>query len=119
AQVTLAPRRGTATVTVPRGVRGMYRAMKRHEVHVLRNADHSTREIARATGLSRSTVKRVLKEPLIESPESRSPRTQHVGRPSTVEDFRRLICEILVAEPELLTVELLHRAKERGYRGGK
>ena len=42
-----------------------------------------------------------------------------VGRPSLVEPYRTLVEQILQAEPELLSVELLRRAQLAGYRGGK
>jgi transposase len=42
-----------------------------------------------------------------------------VGRPSLIEAYRSLIEQVLQAEPELLSVELLRRAKLAGYRGGK
>jgi transposase len=98
----------------------MYEAMKRHEIQVLRAAGHSTREVVESTGVSRSTVKRVAKEPPVESPKRRKPaRGRRVGRPSKVEKFRKFVTALLAEEPDLITVEVLHRARQEGYRGGK
>ena len=45
--------------------------------------------------------------------------SRSVGRPSIVEPHRALVEQILQGEPELLSVEILRRAKLAGYRGGK
>ena len=45
--------------------------------------------------------------------------SRSVGRPSIVEPHRALVEQILQAEPGLLSVEILRRAKLAGYRGGK
>ena len=42
-----------------------------------------------------------------------------IGRPAKAEPFRTYIAEILTLEPELLSVEILRRAKLKGYTGGK
>jgi len=95
----------------------MYGAMKRHEIQILKSAGLRNREVVEISGASRRTVQRVAAEPavraLAEQPESR------IGRPSKVEGFRADIAEILGAEPDLPTMEILHRVRERGYRGGK
>ena len=42
-----------------------------------------------------------------------------VGRPSKAEPFRGLVVELLAKEPELLSLEVLRRARLAGYAGGK
>jgi hypothetical protein len=42
-----------------------------------------------------------------------------IGRPAKAEPFRSVIAEILAREPDLLSVEILRRAKLQGYAGGK
>jgi transposase len=44
---------------------------------------------------------------------------REIGRPAKAEPFRRLVVELLTREPELLSVEILRRAKLNGYAGGK
>jgi transposase len=100
--------------------RRMYGAMKRHEIQVLKEAGHSTREVVESSGVSRSTVKRVAKEPPVETPKDRKvAKVRRVGRPSKVEACRKFVVEVLAEEPDLITVEILHRARQAGYRGGK
>lgn len=95
----------------------MYGAMKRHEIQILKRAGMKNREVVEISGASERTIRRVAAEPAVEAlaggPESR------VGRPSKVEGFREEIAKILGAEPALPTMEILHRVRERGYRGGK
>jgi transposase len=98
----------------------MYGAMKRHEVHVLKQAGLSIRETAEKTGVSPSTVKRVLNEAPVQTPDDGAvAKARGVGRPSRVEAFRKSVQEILTQEPELPTVEILHRVRLAGYEGGK
>jgi transposase len=42
-----------------------------------------------------------------------------IGRPSKATAFRSLVSEVLATEPELMTLELLRRARLKGYEGGK
>src|SRR4029077_20418826 len=42
-----------------------------------------------------------------------------IGRPAKAEPFRHLVVELLTREPELLSVEILRRAKLAGYTGRK
>jgi transposase len=95
----------------------MYDAMKRHEIQILKNAGVMNREVVEVTGVSRRTVQRVASEPAVENLLERS--QSRVGRPSKVDNLREHIAEILGKEPDLPTVEILHRVRERGYQGGK
>jgi len=96
----------------------MIGTMKRHEIQVLRAAGHSFKAIARRTGVSKRSVRRICEEPPIgeaDPPEIGS----IVGRPSVVEPFREQLDALLTAEPRLPTVEILHRLQQQGYAGGK
>jgi transposase len=46
-------------------------------------------------------------------------RARQVGRPSQLGEFRDVVEEILAEKVDLPTVEILHRLRGRGYRGGK
>ena len=60
----------------------MYGAVKSHEAHFLKQAGLSIRETAEKTGLSPSTVKRVLNEPPVQTPDDRAAaKARAVGRP--------------------------------------
>lgn len=91
--------------------------MKRHAVQVLKSARISVNEIARLTQTSRSSVKRISKEPSIERPVTTDKRA--VGRPSKVQPFVPVIQEIFKDEPDLPSVEVLRRVRLKGYGGGK
>lgn len=95
----------------------MYGAMKRHEIQVRRKAGQSHAEIARAAQVSTRTSKRVVKEPEVAAEVSRPRRRP--GRPSKVEQHRGFVVELLTKEPNLPTLEVLHRARLSGYAGGK
>jgi len=94
--------------------------LKRHEIQVLRRAGHSQEEVARLAGVSRRSVQRVDTEAAVTHIDLRREReTRGVGRPAKAEQFRALVAEILAGEPSLLSVEILRRAKLKGYAGGK
>jgi transposase len=94
--------------------------MKRHEIQVLRRAGLTVREIAEQAGVSPSTIKRIAREPAIEALDDDELASKHgVGRPSKTVEFGAFVGEQLVQEPSLPTIELLHRARLGGYRGGK
>lgn len=98
----------------------MYGAMKRHEIQVLRRAGVPIRKIAELAGVSRSTIKRIVREPTIEAVDDGRLAAKHgVGRPSKTEEYRDFVSDLLEEEPDLPTVELLHRASLDGYEGGK
>src|SRR4030042_365719 len=47
------------------------------------------------------------------------PPRRRIGRPSLAEPFRNFVTELLAKEPDLLTVEVLRRARLESYVGGK
>ncbi len=96
----------------------MYGAMKRHEIQVRRRAGQSHAQIARDAAVSTRTSKRVVKEAEI-TDDARSPMGRRPGRPSKVVAHRAFVIELLAKEAELPTLEVLHRARQAGYAGGK
>lgn len=98
----------------------MLSLLKRHEIQVLLSVDMPLTEIAERVGVSVATVKRVRGEsPVDHVDDAAERRRRRIGRPSKAEAFADQVREWLTEEPELPTQELLRRAKERGYRGGK
>jgi transposase len=94
--------------------------LKRHEVEILLKAGHSKVEVARLSGASLRTVKRVAQEsPVCHVDDALERKRRQVGRPSGVESFRKTVVEILEKAPELPTLEILRRVREAGYGGGK
>ena len=96
----------------------MYDAMKRLEIQVLNKAGLSNAEVAGVADVCSRTVQRIAHEAPIKD-HAPSPAERGVGRPSKVEAFRSLVEGILKNEPALVTVEILHRARQKGYDGGK
>jgi transposase len=94
--------------------------IKRHEVQVLLDAGFTHRQVAQKTGVSKRTVTRIAQEPRIEGlDEAGIARARQVGRPSQTGEFREAVEAILKEEPDLPTIEILHRLRVRGYEGGK
>jgi len=94
--------------------------LKRHEIQVLRRAGHAQVEVAKLAGVSLGSVRRVGREPEVtQIDDTRERERRDIGRPAKAEPFRRLVVELLTREPELLSVEILRRAKLNGYAGGK
>jgi transposase len=96
--------------------------LKRLQVQILYGAKLSERKIARETGVSRSSVQRIVQEePVVPADDPRQSLrvVRGAGRPSAVAPFRRAIQDILKEEPSLLSVEILRRVRELGYDGGK
>ncbi|SRR6266849_460607 len=94
--------------------------LKRHEIQVLRRAGHNATEIARLTGVSRRSVRRVEAEAPVEQIDKRVEiKKRRLGRPSRAEPFRLFVVDLLESEPELLSLEVFRRAKLAGYAGRK
>src|SRR5215510_13916696 len=94
--------------------------VRRHEIQVLRRAGHSLVETAKQVGVSQSSVQRVEAEPAVSSFDVEAERKKRrVGRPTKVEAFRSFLVGELATQPDVLAVELLRRAKNKGYTGGK
>lgn len=94
--------------------------VRRHEIQVLRRAGHSLVETAKLVGVSQSSVQRVEAEPAVTSFDSDEERDRRgVGRPSKAEPFRAFLVGELAAQPDVMSLELLRRARSKGYVGGK
>ena len=94
--------------------------LKRHEVQVLRRAGHPWKEIAALSGVSVRTVRRIAAEADITTIDNAAERARRqVGRPSKADEYRDVLVQALTEEPTLRSVELLHRARQAGYTGGK
>lgn len=94
--------------------------VRRHEVQVLLRAGHSRAETAKQVGVSQRSVRRVAAEPPIQSFDTEAERTKRgVGRPSKAEPFRSFLVSELVKQPDVMALELLRRARNEGYAGGK
>ncbi len=98
----------------------MFDMLKRHEIQVLRRAEHTLAEIAGFSGVSMRTVRRVVEEAAVVAVDTDAERAQRrIGRPSLAEPYRAKVEALLKEEPSLLSVEVLRRMKGAGYRGGK
>ena len=94
--------------------------LKRHEIQVLRKAGHNATEVAALAGVSRRSVCRVEAEvPVTAVDTAAEIERRGVGRPSTAKSLRGFVLELLAAEPTLLSLQLLRRAKLKGYAGSK
>ena len=94
--------------------------LKRHEVEILLKASHSKAEVARLAGVSLCSVKRIAEEvPVVHVDDAAEREKRRIGRPSIVEDFRKSVVKILEEKPDLPSLEILRRAREAGYQGGK
>lgn len=93
--------------------------LKRHAIQVLRHAGHTLDEIAALVAVGKRSVQRVAGEPMITQQVVDVERGRRFGRPSKAEPYRARVAAWLTEEPELLSVELLRRAKLAGYDGAK
>ena len=98
----------------------MINMLKRHEIQVLRRAGHTLAEVAKLAGVSQSSVQRVEAKPAVSALDTAAQHTpRRIGCPSKVEALRSFVVAELAKQPELLSVELLRRARLHGYSGGK
>ncbi len=89
--------------------------MTRHEIQVLRGAGIPETVVATQTGASIRSVRRIATEP----PVTSEPRPSKVGRPSVAAPWAAQLRTWLDEDQHLPGVELLRRAQEAGYGGGK
>jgi transposase len=119
------PRGHRHKVRVDRGARGrqpapMLSLLKRHEVQVLRRAGLSRTKVQAQTGVSVRSIRRIDKEERVATVDDRTAtKSRGVGRPSKAEPFRTFVEALVKAEPELMSLEILRRAKLAGYAGSK
>jgi len=93
---------------------------KRRQVQRLLALGRSQVEVARITGASVRTVKRIAKEPaILLLDDALERRRRGIGRPSKVERYRALVRHLLLDEPPMRSGEILRRTQQAGYSGGK
>lgn len=98
----------------------MFTMLKRHEVQVLLRAGHAQEEVARLTGMSERSVRRIgREEPISHLDDGRAVKERRIGRPSKVDAWREFVEKLFAKEPDLKSNEILRRAKKEGYQGGK
>jgi transposase len=94
--------------------------LKRHEIQVLRRAEHRWTEIATLSGVSEKTAQRIAAEDAVTSVDNAAERSRRqVGRPGKADVYRDVLVKALTEDPDVKSVELLHRARQAGYAGGK
>ena len=94
--------------------------LKRHEIEVLVKAGQAKIEVAGLAGVSLSSIKRIAEEASVVHVDDAAELAQRrIGRPSLVENFRKLVVEILQEKADLPSVEVLRRVRQVGYAGGK
>ena len=92
--------------------------IKRHEVQVLLGQGLSPRQVARRTGIPRTSVRRIAEEDAIEEVDGRlGPAARGVGRPSEVVKYADSIQGWLQERRDLPTVEI-RTASRGGLHGG-
>lgn len=98
----------------------MHGPMKRHEIQVLSKAGHTDQQVADITGVPTRSVRRIKAEPPVAGLDAAErTKERRVGRPPKVEAYRPFVTKLLADEPDLLTLEVLRRARLDGYNGGK
>ena len=98
----------------------MHPVLTRHAVQVLRAAGHGFTDIAQTCNVPARTARRIAKESPVEEVDDAAERARRgIGRPKKAEPFRAFIVETLANEPTLMALELLRRARTKGYVGGK
>jgi transposase len=94
--------------------------LKRHEIQVLRRAGHTLAEVAALTEVSVGSVRRVIDEDAVTTVDNNAERARRqIGRPSKAEAYREVVTQALAEHAEIRSVEILHRARQAGYAGGK
>jgi transposase len=94
--------------------------LERHKIQVLLEAEFSAADVARRTGASVDTVRRVQRESaVVHTDDAKEHRERRIGRPSKTQAYSDKVRAWLADEPELPTQELLRRAREAGYAGSK
>jgi transposase len=98
----------------------MIEMVRRHQIQVVRRTGRSLVETAAQAGVSARSVRRVAAEaPVADFDDSAERKRRRIGRPSKADPFRAYVAQQLISEPDVLTLELLRRARAQGYAGGK
>ena len=92
----------------------------RLRIQALLRKGFSKASVARKTGVSLRSVKRIAKEPELGlTDDAAEHRRRGIGRPSIVQAFRPLVIDLLREHPEMKSAAILRRARSLGYPGGK
>jgi transposase len=94
--------------------------MTRHEIQILRAVGMAQTAVAAKTGASVQSVRRIEREELVTTSHTQALTAAcGVGRPSLAAPWGAQLATWLAEERGLPGVELLRRAREVGYQGGK
>src|SRR5262245_38517840 len=94
--------------------------MSRHEIQILRAAHMTQATVAIKTGVSEQSVRRIEREPPVTTSDAATlTKARGIGRPSQATPWTRQLETWVTEDPTLPGVELLRRAREAGYGGGK
>jgi hypothetical protein len=115
---------GARQKTPSKHIHGQVEPMKsmldRYKAQVLFQAGHTQKEVAIYTDMGQRTARRIEHEPPVEDLDDGAERKKRrIGRPSKTEAFRKPVEDMLKSNPDLMSLELLHRAREQGYSGEK
>ena len=98
----------------------MIGAMIRHEIQILRAVHMAQAAVASQTGVSVQSVRRIEREaPVTTSDPAAGTPARGIGRPSQATPWTPHLETWLTEDSALPGVELLRRAREAGYGGGK
>jgi transposase len=104
----------------PRNELPMHSLLTRHAVQQLIRAGRTQAEVSAFCGVSERSVRRIAKEEPVQHPDDNTEHRQRkIGRPSKTEPFRDFVKQLLTDEPDLMSLEILRRARLRGYDGAK
>lgn len=94
--------------------------LKRHAIQVLRAAGQSQADVAKQLKVSERSVRSIEREAAVSTIDDAAERKRRgIGRPSKAEPFRSFVTTLVKEEPELMSLEVLRRARLAGYTGGK
>ncbi|HSF03132.1 MAG TPA: hypothetical protein VLA62_08985, partial [Solirubrobacterales bacterium] len=94
--------------------------MTRHAIQILRKAGRPAPAVAAQVQVSERSVWRISQEPPVTTSDDQVlVRAHRVGRPSTVAAVEPRLIERLRQDAGLPGIELVRRAREAGYPGGK
>jgi transposase len=92
-----------------------------HQVVTLSSQGLGRRAIARAVGVSRNTVRKILERhghTRRERQAALAPAPQRVPRPQKIDDFRGKVTELLTRYPEITAQRVFEELRTAGYGGG-
>jgi hypothetical protein len=88
--------------------------LMRHEVEILLKAGHPKTEVARLAGIFLCSVKRIAEEtPVVHVDDAAEREKRRIGRPSIVEDFRKIIAKTLEEKSDLPSLGILRRVAKQ------